>query len=221
MLRGAVAQYEKVVHDIVSRLPESERIRALNDISAIRQRVESAIATCKFSDLLPLQSRSPARSQPQSPQDSQRYLGEISDVRFFNLIKQALQDTKIPTEHGDEGLDSYEQDDPRTAGLSGEHPGVSIGLPKPGVAAEYLEIYFSTINIAYPFLQKAVFLKQYENLRDSTEASGVDNSWLATLCMAELSGPGRECANKPLYRCCFCHWGLLHILPWTGTEYIT
>jgi hypothetical protein len=94
-------------------------------------------------------------------------------------------------------------------------------LPKPGVAAEYLEIYFSTINIAYPFLQKAVFLKQYENLRDSTEASGVDNSWLATLCMAELSGPGRECANKPLYRCCFCHWGLLHILPWTGTEYIT
>ncbi len=107
-----------------------------------------------------------------------RYLGEASDVRFFNLVKRILLEKhgrQLP--EGD--LDSYEQDDmaPQNRAVS-----TSLELPAPNLADEYIDTYFSTIHIAYPFVPRSSFLRIYAKARESGLATGFATSWFAILC---------------------------------------
>ncbi len=58
-------------------------------------------------------------------------------------------------------------------------PGI---YPTPGLADEYIDTYFSTIHIAYPFVPRSSFLRIYTKARDSGLATEVGTSWLAILC---------------------------------------
>jgi hypothetical protein len=79
----------------------------------------------------------------------------------------------------DEHMDSYEQDDPVPQNMVGE---VSLELPSPEVADMYIDIYFSTIHIAYPFIPKSTFIRIHNKVRECGVCEDVEISWLALLC---------------------------------------
>lgn len=96
---------------------------------------------------------------------SQRYLGEVSDVHFFNVIKRILQTKDAPGGGGggssggaDHDFDSYEQDgDALLAGAAAG--GRLVELPGPEQERKFTDVYFATIHLAYPFIPQSTFSK--------------------------------------------------------------
>lgn len=178
-LRDAVAEYEQLLRDAAPTLPEPERTKVMTTLTSINGRVENAFSRLGGRDTpqtIP-KAESPSRRRPRSVTNSQRYLGEPSDVRFFNLVKRVLQE-QSPSER-DEGMDSYEQDDADDAAACD----ASVDLPSFHVAERYLEIYFTTIHVAYPFIPRSSFMKTYRDVRERGVTEDIDISWLALLRM--------------------------------------
>lgn len=178
MLTSAVTEYDQRVRDLVKKLPKEDQSNVQKSLAAPYARVQYALSNVQVlaSSASMLGT---ASSKPRTPVHSQRYLGEVSDVQFFNLVKRVLQNQRL-VEVTDDGLDSYEQDDPvhKEESISS----ASVELPSPELAEEFLDIYFSTIHVAYPFIQREPFLQMYRCLRDPELAKGVDSSWTALLC---------------------------------------
>lgn len=172
-LREEINGYGELIQEISPALPDSERKRALDYVSSVNQRVESYLA-----DVKPIVSAEQlSNSQSRNSADSQRYLGEVSDVKFFNLIKRVLQ--KDNPSRADDDMDSYEQDDLITNCVSARF--ISTDLPSEESAEAYLNIYFSTIHIAYPFIPKGAFLRMYNRVRETGAIEDIDVTLLATL----------------------------------------
>lgn len=180
-MRDVIAEYEHLCRNaIIPNLPEAERGEVSATLDAIRRRVDGVFSRHGLTDAVQLAAEieSPTRPRPRSLANSPRYLGEPSDVRFFNLVKRVFQE-ESPLERDHEGMDSYEQDDADET--SAFHP--SIELPNPEIADGYLNMYFSTIHVAYPFVPKSSFMKTYRDLRENGVTEDIDVSWLALLCM--------------------------------------
>jgi hypothetical protein len=111
---------------------------------------------------------------------TQSYHGRASDIHFFNKIKEMFQ-------HGlsvnaiEGGLQSYSQDRPTKSFNQSGKP----FIPDKEAADKYVEIYFSTIYIAYPFLYKPIFRSVYEDFWQGGEKKE-NASWLALLCKSEI-----------------------------------
>ena len=87
-----------------------------------------------------------------------------------------------------------EQEDPSRSGdndaehdnqsyLSGLPPAIGkpLELPTREVARNYLDIYFSTIHIAYPFLCKPTVLRHMQKIWSGDFYEANDRPWLALL----------------------------------------
>ncbi|KAF5579699.1 transcriptional activator acu-15 [Fusarium pseudocircinatum] len=140
-------------------------------------------------------------SQLLSSQNQHRYLGEVSDVHFFNLVKGFLQtkDSSNPVQD----FDSYEQDG-EVPTANNESNGHAL-LPAPVETRALVEVYFSTIHIAYPFIPQSPFMA---NL---TREGGIPNNAtdLATLYVICAIGsyytsfPGRDVDSQTRHECYF------------------
>ena len=191
-LRDAIAEYEQLLRDAAPTLPEPERTEVMASLNSINGRVENAFSHLGGKDTLQpiLKAEPPSRRRPRSVANSQRYLGEPSDVRFFNLVKRVLQEAS-PSER-DEGMDSYEQDDAEDASACD----ASVDLPSPEVAERYLDIYFTTIHVAYPFIPRSSFMKTYRNVCENGITEDIDFSWLALLRMLAPVGVDIFCSMR-------------------------
>ncbi|KAH0425559.1 C6 transcription factor [Colletotrichum camelliae] len=124
-----------------------------------------------------LAASSPALTQRiQSP----RYVGEVSDIHFFNLVRQ----TAAPRS-GDAGaqddtgeVDNYDIDAPTTMEYL-QNP--ISDMPDRAHVKRFLGIYFSTIHVAYPFVEEAPFMDKLKNLQDGNPAPDLTHSWLSLL----------------------------------------
>jgi hypothetical protein len=140
-------------------------------------------------DLKPQAARDPSPSNESlgspaaSPSSSQRYLGEASDIRFFNAMKQTLFESSCNNEpqQGDSlcRIDSYEQDEVQRQATIDED---QVYLPKRATVDNYVEIYFSTIHIAYPFVWRPGFMETYEKFWQSESLEKLRGPWLSLLC---------------------------------------
>jgi hypothetical protein len=124
----------------------------------------------------PLQKQQ-LRQSSRTRTQSQRYLGEVSDVRFFNFITQRV------LEHGNsspggEALDSYEQDDSMPPTPIRD---VSVDMPPREIAESYFDVYFSTIHIAYPFVSRPVITGVYEQVKREGVSEDMDVSTFGVL----------------------------------------
>lgn len=178
-LKNAVTEYEQLLRDVAPTLPEPERIKVVASLASINGRADNVFSRLGSTDAQQqvVKTGSPSRRRPRSVTNPERYLGEPSDVRFFNFVKRVLQEGS-PSER-DEGMDSYEQDDVDDAAACD----ASVDLPSPEVAEGYLDIYFTTIHVAYPFIPRSSFTKMYRDVRDNGVSDDIDFSWLALLCM--------------------------------------
>ncbi|KAF3769990.1 hypothetical protein M406DRAFT_343947 [Cryphonectria parasitica EP155] len=111
-----------------------------------------------------------------------RYVGEVSDIHFFNLVKQssaAASGEGGPGQgtHGDE-VDNYDAEALTTA-RSFQNP--LSDLPSRTQVDTYLTIYFSTVHEAYPFVDKRSFKARLDSLQADGSTAELTHSWLSLL----------------------------------------
>lgn len=104
-------------------------------------------------------SKSPSGGVDQSP----GYLGEVSDIRFVNVVKKFLQ-TQDGTAMMQKDFESYDQGENLTSSNNVSYP--TILLPTFEDAKHYVDAYFTTIHIAYPFVPETPFIRHYKTLSD-------------------------------------------------------
>ncbi|CAK7222189.1 hypothetical protein SCUCBS95973_004756 [Sporothrix curviconia] len=219
-LQLAATEYGRLVRDILPKLPVPDQPAAENALREIEQRLQQIrldASACQADANAQPQAQAQAQeplpnpggalastttigpkrqstSASSAPRPAERYLGEVSDVRFFNLVDRALADTSSSgtpvTDHPshtiaaldgeDEALASYEQDDPSPEAAAA-HIDAAVELPDPETAERFLDIYFSTIHVAYPFIPRAIFTQAYQVYIASGRETLPNDTWLATL----------------------------------------
>ncbi|CZR69699.1 related to transcriptional activator acu-15 [Phialocephala subalpina] len=171
----AVRSYDTLVRRIRPDLSESARAATDSSLSYIRNQLPQELS--ELDD--PLEDCPPSTFQGSGRiENPQRYLGEASDVRFFHAVKQVLQDNTLepPEVVSEHEIQSYDQGI-EPPDVSGRH----IGLPPKESADSYINIYFSTIHIAYPFICKPEFMVRYEKYWKGDLEDGLNASWLSIL----------------------------------------
>lgn len=137
---------------------------------------DAASAPCS----LPACSTLLASHSVRCPSISSRYLGKVSDVSFFNLVKGLLSSASGRPEASQ--LESYEREVADQLDVSQGH-GI-LELPDRETADGYVNVYFSTIHAAYPFLCRQQFMQDYHRFREgslSAEQSPIFRSLLCKL----------------------------------------
>lgn len=173
-LRGFLDEYEELVQRLLPHVAcKDQQQEVQSSHETLKQKVKEAMDDIvslfplpSSSDLcFPLVASSGGQGQGQrhgqdstpgcSP-ENQRYLGEVSDVHFFNLIKQLLQTREVSAVVDPSfGFDNYEQEGEMPPGT------MSFGAlaEPPGLdeASGFVQVYFSTVHLAYPFLLRSSF----------------------------------------------------------------
>lgn len=112
------------------------------------------------------------------PVHSRRYLGEISDVHFCNVVKLTAE----PDADARESTDGVDNNEPEEVATPRHvlHP--LTNMPGRAQVDADLHTYFSTIHFAYPFVSKPSFMAKLETLQTQGVISGLTPSWLSLLC---------------------------------------
>ncbi|KAL1896315.1 hypothetical protein Sste5346_004699 [Sporothrix stenoceras] len=219
--RGTIAalqltarDYSNLVRAVLPKLPEEERADAEAALQKLDGRVREVQVAATTGPSPPGRaSKSPGSTSlarrntasgtaPARPVE--RYLGEVSDVRFFNLVDRALAETGSLSSSGSPGqntegthhhdaatvvegdaLESYEQDDPSPEAADA-HDEAAVQFPGAEAAGRYLDIYFSTIHVAYPYIPQALFMQTYQRYLTSLSSPPsatleTSDTWQATM----------------------------------------
>lgn len=157
-LRDGINAYDDLIRRLLRRNKE-ENLDPKELHAQVKDRVKRAldrVALLTDPRVTTIASPSDQDQSSQSPssQNQHRYLGEVSDVHFFNLVKGFLRtnDSSNP----EQGFDSYEQDG-EVSTTNNESIAHTL-LPAPVETRELVELYFSTIHIAYPFIPQSPFM---------------------------------------------------------------
>lgn len=159
-------EYAELAKGLASKpLSAEEQQNVTSTISRLKSRANVALADIGASSASPPTSVHISEGRNDqltvSPANhNERYLGEVSDVQFFNLVKRMLQIQG--GSYPEQNVDSYEQDG------NTETPGDAITstpmeIPSPANAKELMDVYFSTIHIAYPFIPEAMIARHFSN----------------------------------------------------------
>ncbi|MAD84864.1 MAG: hypothetical protein CL912_18045 [Deltaproteobacteria bacterium] len=184
LLQLAIRSYDNLIASIQSALPESARSSVNSTLSQIRGRLPMGIIDLTDPMSIPTQiTASSLRHDPSEPNgNNPRYLGEASDVRFFHTIKKILRDDIQSGGPAESETQSYDQEILHLELHEGRQH-----LPAKDMADAYIEIYFSTIHIAYPFLNKPSFMARYERFWTGDKEVNEGPSWLPLLCKLLLT----------------------------------
>ncbi|KKA24937.1 Uncharacterized protein T310_1016 [Rasamsonia emersonii CBS 393.64] len=169
-----VKSYEALIQNLRPKLENTERAALDLTLTSIHRRLPDDLAQ---------QIRSQNTEQPAAKKDrkSATYVGKASDIHFFNTIRECIREQEaIDLASEDRGGEPcYDQTDIPENPISFGKP---LQFPSREEAARYLDIYFSTIHVAYPFLRKATVLAHFERMWSEEEVDEQqDRPWLALL----------------------------------------
>lgn len=178
-LRLAIQSYDKLIRSVRVDLPDSARAAVDVTLLHIQRRLPS--------DLVSLNTPCSATEGPAFPgrqsvdnANTQRYLGEASDVRFFHTVKSIFREGDQLDGTDQRDIQSYDQGVLHLEARDG--PERQSDLPTRELADTYIEIYFFTIHIAYPFVSKPSFMARYEKFWEGDVETVQSSSWLPLLC---------------------------------------
>jgi Fungal specific transcription factor domain len=183
IFRQAIQSYGNLFNSIQYSLSETDRAVVESTLSSIRQRLSGdtgLILPARTSNTTILAEPITLISPGRRSTIRQRYLGEASELRFYHSVKQVLRDDQISEATQGSNLDGYDQEDNYMAGPNAGR--IAANPPSRQLADTYIDIYFSTIHIAYPFVCKPVFIANYEKFWRGGIESGKDLSWVPLLC---------------------------------------
>ena len=154
------SSYQLLVR-VRERLPEADQKAIDLSLSILPHEVLGDELPARAANLSPTDSLLPSTDTDRSPTSSY-YHGEASDIRFFTSIKEALH-TSDPNHDiqdliNDESITSYEQNHVTQQRLT------RVGdrlLPGKSAAESYIDIYLSTIHLAYPFIEHRALLHHH------------------------------------------------------------
>ncbi|KAF5611543.1 acu-15-like transcriptional activator [Fusarium sp. NRRL 25303] len=204
-LRDGINAYDDLIRRLLRRKTE-DNLDPKELHNQVKDRVKRALdGVALLTDPRAATIASPSDQDPssQSPssQNQHRYLGEVSDVHFFNLVKGFLQ-TK-DSSNPEQGFDSYEQDG-EVSTTNNESNGHTL-LPAPVETRELVEVYFSTIHIAYPFIPQSPFMANLAR-EGGIPNNATDLAILYVICAIGsyyTSFPGRDAVSQTRHECYF------------------
>jgi hypothetical protein len=190
-LHVAIQSYEKIIKTIRLDLPDSARAAVDLTLSYIRLGLPADVLGLKTAHNIISGTAFPQHcaqnTSAERSTNNQRYLGEASDVRFYHTIREILRDGDQSGGVPENDIQSYDQ------GIlhlerQDQHD-IHTDLPTRELADEYINIYFSTIHIAYPFICKPSFMELYERFWKGDLDITENSSWLPLMCRS------RTCLN--------------------------
>ncbi|EGU78122.1 hypothetical protein FOPG_12956 [Fusarium oxysporum f. sp. conglutinans race 2 54008] len=203
-LRDAINGYDDLVHRLSSK-KKQDRFDPKESHNQVKDRVKKAldrVADTRAADIASPSDQDRA-SQLTSSQNQHRYLGEVSDVHFFNLVKGFLQTKDLSNPEQD--FDSYEQDG-EVWTTNNESNGPTL-LPGLAQTRDLVKVYFSTIHIAYPFIPQSTFMESLAGQGGITK-NATDLAILYVICAIGsyyTSFPGRDSDSRTRHECYFHH----------------
>ncbi|QGI66784.1 hypothetical protein CEK27_010755 [Fusarium fujikuroi] len=204
-LRDGINAYDDLIRRLLRRKTE-DNLDPKELHNQVKDRVKRALdRIALLTDPRAATIASPSDQDPssQSPfsQNQHRYLGEVSDVHFFNLVKGFLQ-TK-DSSNPEQGFDSYKQDG-EVSTTNNESSGHTL-LPATVDTRELAEVYFSTIHIAYPFIPQSPFMANLAR-EGGIPNNATDLAILYVICAIGsyyTSFPGRDAVSQTRHECYF------------------
>ena len=228
--------YETLIDRIRPTLREADRTAVDLTLSCIRSLLPEGTIRLEVIHSVPISGDLQDR-QGERVTNRQRYLGEASDVRFFNTIKQRLQVEDPLGSTQDDEIETYDQEELPLHGANDWTK--TLELPSRELADSYVDIYFTTIHVAYPFICKPSFMVRYEKLWKGDLGTVKDASWSSLLRKLHFASATistwhehieRYSSHWPavtslscndtlritdsvtLHRYHFCNWGVLHFV---------
>ena len=172
----AIKSYDALVQSVRPKLVESDRAAVDLTLECIRRQLpKDALCGVAASS-----ASAPSAETARDP----AYFGPASDIRYFNIVRNHMLVQETPHTTDGEDPQSYDQSDSPNPLSSMAQP---LQLPAKATALTYLDIYFSTIHVAYPFLSRSMLLHQLDKLwgGEIGQVSG-RHPWLALLSMCPL-----------------------------------
>ncbi|ENH71321.1 hypothetical protein FOC1_g10006178, partial [Fusarium oxysporum f. sp. cubense race 1] len=183
-LREAIRQYESLLDMVVSKLPTPQYQKDASTVLACMKAADRALsnidATTLTARLTTTLTGSDALSFRPQVSQAERYLGKVSDVCFFNLVKRVLQ-AQPGSSDSDQRVDSYEQVDDIASPSVNVMPGRVVELPSREAAKVFADVYFSTVHLAFPFIPQSLFMRSLDQALDSSDDCSLDNTRLALI----------------------------------------
>ncbi|KAJ9283821.1 transcriptional regulator family: Fungal Specific TF [Paecilomyces variotii] len=169
----AIKNYEVLIQSMRPRLDGALRAALDMTLTNIRRHIPDEIVSGDASQSPDTQGAS-GKKDVESPS----YVGRASDIHFFNTVRDCMREHESATTGEERDNQSYEQVDMSDDTAAFGRP---LQLPSQEEADRYIDIYFSTIHVAYPFLYKAAVLRQYHRLWNGELDGKRDRSWLALI----------------------------------------
>ncbi|EWG55241.1 hypothetical protein FVEG_13272 [Fusarium verticillioides 7600] len=183
-LREAIRQYESLLDMVASKLPTPQHREDASSVLACMKAADRALSNIDATTLTTRLTTTLTGSDtlPFRPQASQaeRYLGKVSDVCFFNLVKRVLQ-AQPGSSDSDQRVDSYEQVDDIASPSVNVIPCRVVELPSREAAKAFADVYFSTVHLAFPFIPQSLFMRSLDQALDSSDDCSLDNTRLALI----------------------------------------
>jgi hypothetical protein len=110
---------------------------------------------------------------------SPTYVGKANDIHFIQNIRQC-----VPGYRAGEGVPAQNYSltyVPETL-TALAHP---LLFPSPTEAGQFLDVYLSTIHIAYPFISKSILLDAFQRFQEGEVHEPEFRPWLAILSKAQ------------------------------------
>lgn len=197
-LREAISEYETLMQKFLPKLPSPKEQDDARHILARLKAANRALLTdtAQQTAKIPAVAQtstgtgtgSASNASPTSPScrqtllQAERFLGEVSDVRFFNLVKQVIQN-QLGSIDANQGVDSYEQDgDVLSPKTTVDRPNRLVKLPKAEQIASFTQVYFSTVHLAFPFIPQTLFMRSIREAETSLDDAPQHCTTLALIC---------------------------------------
>ena len=193
-LREAIQQYEDLLDRALGKLSSRQDQQSARAVLDRLKAADKALSSLSPDTRVPIPAKLPAgttpsetASNPTSPWPglprAERYLGEPSDVRFFNLVKQVLQ-TQLGSDNPDHGVASYEQEGDIAS--TTVIPEKIVQLPSLDVAKAFANVYFTTVHLAFPFIQQTSYMQWLYQALGLSDDNALDTTQLAIICKGNV-----------------------------------
>lgn len=189
-LRSSLRLYDELLQNVQERVTTGQSIDATSlgiSIDQIRTALPAATMTAIQAARDSTPSRPPLTTENSEDADhpiaAERFVGVASDLHFFNVIKRSFGGSP-PVGDSEQDKEDFEQYD--VYAHEDQLDAMLAQVPERAVADQLIDTYFTTIHIAYPFLCKPLFMREYEQFWTQSTRSLEDPIWLSLLRMSLL-----------------------------------
>ena len=179
--KRAVQSYETLIQEFRPKLDTSEQ----ETIDLSLQYIRNDLPDASKGELLRFAGSRTERTQRSSPEVMAlpTYVGKASDISFIHSIRQSIGGCNLPGKE-DEAANYYSQSHALRSLVALTH---ALLIPNRADAQKYVDVYLSTIHIAYPFLHKEMLLEQFQRFQAGNPGNSEYRPWLALFSKDHLS----------------------------------